>query len=244
MMRACLPPLEQLRFRLEAGEQQEVQLGAATAYAWHVNDGLRLVSLDANLSAWHSVHKAGSDAAKAQLTQQFARQLEALLYLAHRLELDSLAQALHSCVRYNTAWVSSLLRDNASTVNPRVLSARVLEAAAGPGQHSQRAFTNSLVAQPVSFVPGFARRQVFRQLVSVQQLQPGTIKLTAELTEDFMGAGSKGQRVPIELDLFGKGVAKVGADVHVAQLLLGPRVSDNAFGRLVAAHQLEAAAAE
>jgi hypothetical protein len=29
--------------------------------------------------------------------------LEALLYLAHRLELDSLAQALQSCVRHNTA---------------------------------------------------------------------------------------------------------------------------------------------
>jgi hypothetical protein len=222
-----------------------VQLGAATAYAWHVRDGLRLVSLDADNSAWHPVYTAGSDAAKAQLTQQFARQLEALLYLAHRLELDSLAQALHSCVRYNTAWVSSLLRDNASgaTVNPRVLSARVLEAAAGPGQHSQQAFLNSIVTEPASFVPGTSMRQAFEP-IDLRAEQKQMLKFKARLTQDFIGAGTKGQVVDVRLDLFARGVFMVGGSPHRVQLLMGPRTSDEAFGKLVAAHKEQAAAAE
>jgi hypothetical protein len=195
VLRTCLPPLEQLQFRVQAGEQQQqqvVQLDVGAAYWWDTSAAPQLLKVgrDHKVASEEQV-TVTSEAAKAQLTQQFVRQLEALLYLAHRLELDSLAQALHTCVRHNTAWASSLLHVDDSVINPLALSARVLEAAAGPGQHSQQAFINSIVTEPASFVPGPCMRQVFEPIgMSEEQKQP--IVFTARLTEDFMGADSKG----------------------------------------------------
>jgi hypothetical protein len=203
LLHACLPPLAQLQFWLRVGEQQEeVQLDVGAAYSWHGDDKLQLWWRCG--TAGRAVHTASSTAAKAQLSQQFARQLEALLYLAHRLELDSLAQALHSCVRNNAAWPQSLLRVHDGIVAPRVLSARLLEEAAGPGQHSQLAFISSIVTQPVSFAPGPDRRQLFEPIdLNAAQKQP--LKFKARLLEDFTGAGSKGQVVDVQLDLFEEG---------------------------------------
>ena len=86
VLRACLPPLEQLQFRLQAGEpmREEVQLGVGGAYWWGCDGKLQLTKQGPDHKAASSklVFTAASEAAKAQLSQQFARQLEALLYLA------------------------------------------------------------------------------------------------------------------------------------------------------------------
>jgi hypothetical protein len=81
---------------------------------------------------------------------------------------------------------------------------------------------------------------VFRPLnLSAAQKQP--VKFTAELIEDFMGVGSKGQTVDVELDLFGEGLVIVGDCPHDVQLLVGSHVSDKMFSKLAAAHETAAA---
>jgi hypothetical protein len=66
---------------------------------------------------------------------------------------------------------------------------------------------------------------------------------TVRLTEDFMGAGTQGQTVEVELDLFDVGQVRIGRCWHTAQLLVGPHVLGEAFGKWPAAAAREQAAA-
>jgi hypothetical protein len=83
---------------------------------------------------------------------------------------------------------------------------------------------------------------VFKPLnLSAQQKQP--LKFKAKLAEDFMGAGSKGQTVDVELDLFGVGHAWVGDTRHAARVLLGRPMSEQQMEALREAHEKQEAAA-
>jgi hypothetical protein len=73
-------------------------------------------------------------------------------------------------------------------LDPRVLTARVLEASSGP--QPAGVINNSLVTQPASFAPGPFRRKVFQPI----DLQKQPIAFAAKLTEDFMGARLKKTR--------------------------------------------------
>jgi hypothetical protein len=79
-------------------------------------------------SVQYTAHAAGLQQ-KQSLVHQVTSQLEPLLYLAYRLQLAPLQEALHAFICNNTAFVNSVLHGSLG----QVLTQRVLHAAAdGP----------------------------------------------------------------------------------------------------------------
>ena len=131
-------------------------------------------------------------------------------------------------------------------VDPRALSARVLEAAAGPGAQAQAAFVNSILAEPAYFTFDDGDEALLEP-VDLTEEQKRPLRFTALLTRDCPNAGCKGDRVPVVLDLFGDAADRgimVGAASHHLQLLVGPRFDRHDFKRLTAAHAEAAGVAE
>jgi hypothetical protein len=181
--------------KVQLGEQ-ELQLAADSCYYFHESKPLDLRCFTA--SGTQTVATAGSAEEKERMRQQFVQQVEALLYLAYKLQLPQLQRVLRRCISCNSNFANSLLDVDAVRA---VVSARVVDAAAGCS-----AAQDTLLVINGSDLCGFSsvlgRRQVLKPLdLSAAQKQP--VQFKAELLEDLR-CFKKGQIVHVELDLFGE----------------------------------------
>lgn len=127
------------------------------------------------------------------------------------------------------------------------MSARVLEAATGPGLQAHAALINGIMSQPCSFTAGGRHPQIFKPLnLNDHQTQP--VSFTAEVLADdgcLLGL-NKGQQVSISLQLLSSGAAprtiKLGEETHELTLFVGRRLGVKELEALFAAHDAAAAA--
>lgn len=169
-----------------------------------------------------------------------------LLCFACRLELPALTAALHTFIRINSCTPSltapdSPLLDTATLA--AVFSRRVVAEHAHAGDACRAALINNIMLEPCALAAGPGLRQLLKPLdVLVMHNKPGldivyagppaapsVIKFTAEVLQGFRGF-RQGQKVSVELDLFGKSRVLIGAEgagssmaAHSVQLLLGLR---------------------
>jgi hypothetical protein len=168
---------------------------------------------------------------KFDLQQQVAKQLSALLYVAHVLRLQPLLSVLHQFLLLNAEMPSNerLL----SGVMGLVFTDAVLEAAIGNSTFSKEAYVSSVTSQPCSLTPGIAGHGSLLKPVGpiTHNAVTNVLKFDAQLLQDFAGV-SAGSTVTVELDLFGHeealGMLRIesahnpqDALVLPAQLLLG-----------------------
>jgi hypothetical protein len=114
------------------------------------------------------------------MRRQFVQQVEALLYLAYKLQLPQLQRVVHSCISCNSCFYNSLL--NTADELRSVLSARVVDAAAGY-RAAQDALIASSSTELCAFGSGERRRQLFKPLdLTAAKQEP--LKFKAEVVED------------------------------------------------------------
>lgn len=161
------------------------------------------------------------------VSREAAAQTGALLHIAHVLRLQPLIDALHTFVSSAATAPGSLLFG----VLQLMFSDAVLDAVLGSSTISKYTYISSVLTQPCSFTPGLpGHLGLFKPAgpISLSE-ESNSIVFDAYLMGELMGA-SKGDRVHVELALFGGGGHPYGvlefssnsSLLHVpAQVLLG-----------------------
>jgi hypothetical protein len=226
--------IQQLKFVVQLPEQTlELPLGTYT-YRFDERRGWQLVRF--NLQEQDPVSEPLMSAKQQQdVQQQVAKQLSALLQLAHMLRLQQLLDVLHQFILRNV-WPGAprLL----SSVMGLVFSDAVLEAALGSSTLSKEAYINSVLSQPCSLTPGVIGHSSLLKPIGprMYDARKDLLCFEAELLQDFAGSRA-GDLVNVVLDLFGTefsmGRVQIITDgmtsvVLPAQLLLGHNCSDAA----------------
>jgi hypothetical protein len=180
---------------------------------------------------------------RVDVQQQVAKQLSALLRLAHVVSLQPLLDVLHQFLLLNVRPGQYFL----SSVANLVFSDAVLEAALGSSSSSsssilsKEAYVSSALAHPCSLTPGKIGHSSLLKPVGPRAYDTSTdvLRFDAELLRDFAG-GRAGDTVKVTLDLFGgeslsgqgliqlKNGASPGSMSLPAQLLLGCTFTDAA----------------
>jgi hypothetical protein len=157
-----------------------------------------------------------ADAARKALTTQ----LEALLWLAHKMQLAPLISSLHNFIHSSVAVRNGLLR---GCLN-EVFTDRVKEAALGTA-HSSTAqqWVNNIVAQPAA-ITGMDRLYEAQLLEPVNEDEDAcpVWQFRARLCRPYLGL-SAGTEVDVRLDL-DNGMLHIGEVTLFTQLLVGPSV--------------------
>jgi len=153
---------------------------------------------------------------KAQITRLLAQQAEAALHIGYKLRLPYVQTVLHKLIRNNSCWFNSLLY---GALN-HIFSERVLYVAAGATRTHKELLAASTTTQAFTLTTAIGCQQLLRPVgLDPSAMQP--IRFTAELLQDCFGC-SRGERVPVELDLFHASRLRVGKDpVGVTVQLLG-----------------------
>jgi hypothetical protein len=189
---------------VQLGEQQ-LQLAVDKCYYFPDITPLQLWCIAAGKQQKLATISSAAD--KEGMRQQFVPQLEALLYLAYKLQLPQLQRVLHSCIANNSGFSTSLF-SSVDDMRP-VMSARVVDAAAGCG-----AAQDALIASSSNELCGFGIGAYWRQLftpLNLKTAQQAPLTFKAEVREDVFSL-KKGQIVRIELDLFNTALVRVAVD--------------------------------
>ena len=135
------------------------------------------------------------------MKRQVAKQLSALLQLAHVLRLQPLLSVLHQFLLANAGVPGGAMV--LGGVTGLVFSDAVLEAALGSSTFSKEAYVNSVLSQPCSLLPCQSGSSSLLKPVGVPtyDAESKALKFDAQLLADFMG-GKAGAAVKVELDLF------------------------------------------
>lgn len=164
------------------------------------------------------VYDYASEESMDAALQVLATQLEALLWVAHKMQLAPLISALHTLIHSNVAMSQGVLRGFLG----RVLTPRVQEAALGPGRTttSTREWINSIVTQPAAV----SEHQQPHQGWLLQPLDntEDFWHFEARLTRRYLGMPA-GTEVEVHLDL-SNGCMHIDGTPLSMQLLLGPAV--------------------
>lgn len=202
--------------------QEPLQLNVDRSY-YFKNERLCYTSMarDSTDVAWDMADASGLDD-QAAIRKQLAAQTEALLHLAHKLQLPTLTGVMHNFIMYSSRWGQSLL--NSPELLRMVWSARVLGVVQTSNQVLQQAIISHSTSQLCSFVDAPGYRHLLKPIdLTPAQQQP--ITFTAELLQDLQPF-SKGQQIKVEMDLFGSSLLHVWVrpdrkiPLH-AQLVLG-----------------------
>lgn len=204
---------------------QQRQLRMNTAHYFSKTNPLLLRSLNPGMGAKAaaSVVAAATAEARDGLRQQVAEQIEGLLHMAYRLQLPGLISAVQKFIRINSSAPYNPLLDAArleSVASPRVMAAHAHSNA------GKLAFLNSITAEPCALAAGPGLAQLLKPVGASAMVTEEPVKFTAEVVREFCGF-SQGERVSVELDLFGKSRLLVGKEggasmaAHSVQLLLG-----------------------
>ena len=213
LLRVLLPKTPALRVAVQVQDATHV-LDLTQDFAWGVvcaESPLICLSRpkDTRIRASDEVHTA--------LEQKVAAELEALLFLAYKLQLPDLQQQVVNAVRRHAVTPERVLYRECAVI----VSDRLIQAVPDISRHS---LTHGLVAEPCPLVAGDGPRQLLRP---VGQDKP-KLSFQAEVLHNFLGF-KPGETVQVELDLLGqfritaarlpRGDSKVRS--HPVQLLLG-----------------------
>jgi hypothetical protein len=150
-------------------------------------------------SKW--MHKAviatGSREQRDSFLMQVTYQLEALLFLAYKLQLERIQLVVLDFIHCNSFSSSSMLWDR--TVLDKVLSKRVMATQAAADASTQ-ALQHSLTTHVLKLAPHTFNQQLQPVDLSLEQQQQ-PITFTAVVQRPFL-AYRKGQRVEVAVDLF------------------------------------------
>jgi hypothetical protein len=187
--------------------KQQLQLAADSCHVFY-DMPLELCCLLPSTAKYCRVGTGDSAEEKEGLRQQFAQQVEALLYLAYKLQLPQLQQVVRQCISCNSCTDFSLLDAEAMRA---VASPRVLDAAGGCGD-AQRAFIASCGFELGAFAEdswSTSNRQLLRPLgLTPENHKVQPIKFSAELMRDLF-CFKEGEVVNVELDLFKTSTVKL-----------------------------------
>ncbi|WIA39964.1 hypothetical protein OEZ86_013394 [Tetradesmus obliquus] len=221
LLKACCAGVEDLQLRAQLGQQQVSLETDGTAYFFNSRDGLLMQQTDFNerITGLQGSSEAASAEQQDAFRQQVAAQTEQLLWLAYRLQLQPLAQRLHSFIRALDWFDVSLLDDNYAAV----FTTRVLEAAGVAGLlGGKQMLLNSVLGELAEL--GEARVDsnagTWLQPQGLIQRQRDPLKFNAVVK----GSGlrmAQGSVIPVELDLFGQSEIKLGKQRYPVQLRIG-----------------------
>lgn len=159
---------------------------------------------------------------QARFLKEVQQQVEALLYIAYKLQLPDVTEAVQGFIRHNTSVPESILH---GALRP-IMSPRVLDAAGGYTDLLQTLLLNNLVTQPIAFHSGPHLRHAMTPVAQTNTQAAGSY--TMELADGLLGS-RKGVRVPVEMDMLQQCSLGIGQSVRAgqprrypAQLLLGP----------------------
>ena len=169
---------------------------------------------------------------RRDLQQQVAKQLSALLRLAHALRLQPLLDVLHRFLMTNCGLPSHRLL--LSGVTGLVFSDAVFEAALGSSTLSKEAYISTVMSLPCSLTPDVVGHGSLLKPVGEPRYlaDEKVLAFYAQLLRDFL-EGKAGATVKVHLNLF-SGVIKLqlapesGFLQLPAQLLLGRTFSEGA----------------
>ena len=233
MLQAACSQLQQLQFALQLPEQV-LELPVA-GYSYSFDGSMQLVQQ--NLQTHGSL---GTPLASAEqrrdMQQQVAKQLSALLQLAHVLRLQPLLDVLHSFILLN---VNGFGKPLLSGVAGAVFSDAVVEAALGSSTLGKEAYVSSVLAQPCSLAPGrVGLNRLLKPVGNAPKAEAFMHMYDAELLQDFAG-GRAGDTVSVALALTCVGVDAIriwsadrssdtGSVLLPMQLLIGQMFADAA----------------
>jgi hypothetical protein len=147
--------------------------------------------------------------------QRVAEQIEPLLHLAHKLELQDLIDRLHTFIS------SSAMKDTGILwgVLDAVFTDRVLDVALADGatDAAKDAWIGSVLTAPC----GFASDADPGSLLEPTSKVPDPLRFEAKLHDPLLG-GQAGDKVRVTLDLFGESCIKIGGVRVPVVLQVGP----------------------
>jgi hypothetical protein len=219
LMKACVAAhAENTRFVLEL-RQQELQLDINGLYffgsAEEPNPLILFGRCSARSTGACTVGEAASLEERSAFMSQLAAQVEGLLYMAYKLQLDQLLLKVTKFIQSSMIFGlgSPLLWDFKDTI----FSKRVMDAAAGSPE-GRTALLDHFTKVPCSFEERGSMKQLLKPVdLPADAKQP--LKFAAVLMEGLLGVPA-GSMVQVKLDLFGKssleliGVGTV--DVHLS----------------------------
>lgn len=171
--------------------ERPVQLKSNESYFHH--KGLRHLEFYPPYENHQRSISAGSDGEVEAAVQQLAQQVEPLLYLAYKLELENIQERVRAFIFNNSYSCASVLHGKA--LLETVLSERVLATKAGAAA-SKQALASALSTLPVSLSdPDYCNLDGLLKPLALTSEQRA-VKFTAECQRDFM-AFTKGQQVEV-----------------------------------------------
>jgi hypothetical protein len=214
---------EGMQLKAQLGQQQVVLESPSVAYYLPVADN-RLFHIVGFSNSGACISESSTkppEEKRAEFVQQVAAQTEQLLWLAYRLQLQPLVQHLHTFIRSSAMFSSSLLRNQLDAV----FSQRVLEAADISSLSSgKQQWVDSILSETISFAsePLLQTDTTLKpEGLSVSQMSP--MSFTATVVTGSVMSKPPDSRVEIELDLFRRGVIRIGRHFHPVQLRIGPQ---------------------
>ena len=205
MLQAACSQLQQLKVVLQLPEQVLELPVASYMYVFGIKTANRLVRFNIQETGYCGATLATVEQ-RSHVQQQVAKQLAALLQLAHVLHLQPLLNLLHQFLMLN----ADMPRETGllSGVMGLVFSDAVFEAALGSSTLSKEAYVSSVLSQPCSLSPIGDSSLLKPVGVPTYKADTKVLVFDAELRQDFVGAKA-GVKVKVTLDLFGAGQARL-----------------------------------
>jgi hypothetical protein len=199
LLKACCARLQQLQLRALLGQQQVSLKTDGTSYGFSTDGHLCTAFNATGNAAVPGLDPAASEEQQV-FRQQVAAQTEQLLWLAYRLQLQSLVQRLHTFIWPLCWFANSLLAD----VSDSVFTTRVLEAAGvadlpGGKQNLINSMCGKFVGLTQLVSPGVGTHL---RPVGLTQQQLIPLKFNAVVQRSSL-ALPQGAVVQVELDLLG-----------------------------------------
>eukprot|EP00882_Tetradesmus_deserticola_P010591 GHRQ01011187.1.p1 GENE.GHRQ01011187.1~~GHRQ01011187.1.p1 ORF type:complete len:301 (+),score=107.77 GHRQ01011187.1:274-1176(+) len=220
LLKACCSQLQCLELRAQLGQTCVALQTHGTGYA--LSAGRQLSCSSSFTEPFNPVDSTAAAASAEEqqgLTQQVAAQIEQLLWLAYRLQLEPLILHLQDFIRLQSPFSNSLLSNDVHAV----FTARVSTAAGVAGlPMGMQMLLNTVLGESMCF-KGYEDESGIKTLLlprnlSQDQRQPLRFKAFVQRSSLPLPQGAV---VPVELDLFGTSTIKLGASWLPVQLRIG-----------------------
>jgi hypothetical protein len=236
VLTACLQELWQLHFEVTVAETNILCHSNASCFVFSDKD---LVSQDLIGDESEYQHSFESAEEVQEFCQKLSAQIEALLYIGHKLQLQRLLQLMHIFIFKCFTLPNGILQSKLHMV----FSDRVLSAALGTSSSNlvRNAYISSVLAPPCDT---FGGRQLLQPL-GAPKLVGKDLQFKALVKDpSFFGYNTYEGEVDVRLSLFNSDLGKGGATISFDQgpafrlrLLLGDAITDQRdFDQLVASH--------
>ncbi|WIA20917.1 hypothetical protein OEZ85_005259 [Tetradesmus obliquus] len=222
VLKACCSRLQSLQLHPQLGQQQVALDTNGVGYYFSPTTS-KLVSQPSLIESGVTMVATPESPTEQQAAfkQQVAAQIERLLWLAYRLQLQPLVEHMHTCIQAFSIFGLSVLRGCENEVfTPRVLEAAASGVASLPG--GKQMLVNSVRGEVLTLADSTASGQANLRPIGLTHLQQLPLKFDAVATCSTLG--KPGVAVAVELDLFSNSVIKLGHNTFAAQLRIGPYI--------------------